>query len=352
MTSKKASPFRLLLLGYGHVARALLPLLAARGAWLARELGVRPLISGVGSRSQGFFIFPAGLDVGSLVQESGPLMSLQPPGPRVETAEAFLYAGKSVGADVLIELTTLNPLDGQPALDHIRMALQAGMHVITANKGPIAYGLAELQKLAHAHDAQFRFESAVLDGLPLMNLSEYTLPAVDIQAFRALLNTTSSLVLSMIEEGQSLDEALARAQQLGIAEADPWHDLDGWDAVMKTTILANTLLEGHLLPHMVERAGIRDLSPDEVRAAARSGTPIRLVSQARRDRDDVIASVHPQRIQPDDILRVGTGMTGIISLETGAMGPITLVEHEPTVQQTAYGVFSDLVNIVRRRQGS
>jgi len=143
----------------------------------------------------------------------------------------------------------------------------------------VAFAQSELQALAHHHHTHFRFESTVMDGFPLINLAQFTLQGVGIRSFRALLNTTSSLVLSMIEQGYTRDEAIAKAQKLGIAEADPWYDLDGWDAVMKTTILANTLLEGQLKPHMVERVGIRDLTPDQICAAALANTPFRLVSQ-------------------------------------------------------------------------
>jgi homoserine dehydrogenase len=268
----------------------------------------------------------------------------------VENAQEFIQAGKLVGATLLIELTTLNPQSGQPALNHIRSALQAGMDVITANKGPIAHAQAELQVMAQLHNAQLRFESTVMDGLPIFNLAQFTLQAAGIQSFRALLNATSSLVLSMIEQGHSLEEAIQRTQALGIAEADPWHDLDGWDAVMKTTILANTLLEGRLTPHMVKRVGIRDLAPEDIRAAALAGSPIRLVSQASREGGILTAEVQPRNISTEDILHAGRGTSSVISLETEAMGTITLVEHETSTLQTAYGVLSDLITILQQQR--
>ena len=342
-------PLRLLILGYGHVAQAFLPLLASRSEWLGRDSGIRPMITGIGSRSRGLFIYPFGINADLLAREQDPLRWFSSEGNRVENFEAFIQAGKSAGASLFIELTTLNPQDGQPALMHIRKALEAGMDVITANKGPVAFAQVELQSLARRHDVQFRFESAVMDGLPLINLAEFTLPAVGIQSFQAILNSTSTLVLHMIEQGYSRDEAIIKAQQIGVAEVDPWYDLDGWDAVMKTTILANTLLEGQLTPQMVEREGIRNLTSDEICAAALAGSPIRLVSQAHRKHGVLFAEVRPRRISSDEMLHVGKGTTSVISLETEAMGTITLVEHEPGTTQTAYGVLSDLITIVRQR---
>ena len=337
------------MLGYGHVAQALLPLLASRSEWFGNELGCRPVISGIGTRSKGYFIHEIGIDVNELATEADPLQRFLSRAQKVANAESFIRAGKNAAATVLLELTSLNPRDGQPALMHIRNGLQAGLDVITANKGPVAFAQAELQALAGHHAVQFRFESTVMDGLPLINLNQFTLPGVGIRSFRALLNTTSSLVLSMIEQGFTLKEAIARAQQLGIAEADPWYDLDGWDAVMKTTILANNLLDGRLTPNMVQREGIRNLTPDDICSAALASTPLRLVSRAYYDSSQLIAEVYPQMIGKDDILHVGQGTTSVISIETEAMGTITLVEHDPEVIQTAYGVLSDLITIVRQR---
>jgi homoserine dehydrogenase len=342
-------PLRILILGYGHVAQAFLPLLASRSEWLGRESGIRPVITGMGSRSRGLFIYDNEINADLLAREQDPLSWLSSAGTRMENFDTFIQAGKKAGASLFIELTTLNPQDGQPALRHILKAIESGMDVITANKGPVAYAQRELQSLARRNDVQFRFESAVMDGLPLINMAEFTLPAVGIQSFKATLNSTSTLVLNMIEQGYAIDEAIVKAQEIGIAETDPWYDLDGWDAVMKTTILANSLLEGNLTPKMVEREGIRNLTVDEICAAALAGSPYRLVSQAHRKKGVLFAEVRPRRISSDDTLRIGKGTTGVISIETQAMGTITLVEHEPAVVQTAYGVLSDLITIQRQR---
>lgn len=342
-------PLRILILGYGNVTRAFLPLLAARSEWIGRELGLRPVISGLGSRSQGLYIHAGGIGATQFARESDPLRWFKQGGTRVENASQFIESGKAAGASLFIELTTLNPINGQPALSHIRKALDLGLDVITANKGPVAHAQQELQQLARQRQREFRFESSVMDGLPLINLAEFTLPAVGIRSFRALLNSTSNLVLNLVEQGYSQNEAIRRAQEIGVAEADPWYDLDGWDAVMKTTILANTLLDGELAPSMVEREGIRHLTPDDICSAALAGSPYRLVSEVHRKYGIVTAEVHPRRIGADDILRVAQGLSGIISLDTEAMGTITLIEHTPTTLQTAYGVLSDLITIQRHR---
>ena len=337
---------RLLLLGYGNVARAFLPLLASRSAWMEQKLDIRPLICGIGSRRSGFFVHPAGIAAESFRSEADPLQLLSPGGKPCNDALSFIQAGHAAGADVLVELTTMNPADGEPALTHLRRALEAGMDAITANKGPIAHAGEMLHTLARQQSVQLRYESAVMDGLPLLNLAEFTLPAVGIRGFRGLLNATSGIVLGQVEQGRSLEEAIQVAQQLGVAEANPWHDLDGWDATLKTTILANAWLSARLMPGQIERTGIRDLSQAEIVTAARAGTPIRLVGSARITDGVSSATVRPERLRPGDPLFSGKDL-GLITLETEAMGAITLIEHDTGVLQTAYGVLSDLVVILR-----
>lgn len=335
------------------MARALLPLLTSRSEWIGSTYGLHPTICGIGTRSQGYYLHPQGIDARALAEAEQPVQWFNAQSQPVLDADDFIRQGKASGASLLIELTTLNPRDGQPALQTIRSALQSSMDVVTANKGPAAYAGADLRELARRNNVQFRYESTVMDGLPLINLAEFTLPAVGTRAFRAILNTTSSLVLHLIERGFSLEEAIGQAQQLGIAEADPWYDLDGWDAAMKTTILANTFfstrMTSPMTPPMVSRTGIGDITRDEILTAAAAGTPIRLVSSARYHNGIVTADVSPCRISSNDILHVATSTTSVISLETEAMGTITLVEHEPMVIQTAYGVLSDVITVLRQR---
>lgn len=354
-------PLRILLLGFGNVAQAFVPLLASRAGWLEQTLGIRPLICGIGTRSQGFFIDPEGIEPSQLVH--GSVSGFKRRARSVRDADAFVEEGRACGAALLIELTALHPSDGQPALNHIRAALQAGMDVVTANKGPLAHALSELEALARLHHVHLRFESAVMDGLPLMNLAQFTLPAVGFLSFRALLNATTSLVLHLIEQGHSSEQAVSKAQESGIAEADPTYDLDGWDAVMKTTILANILLcdsfsaanspnsLSPITPAQVKRAGIRSLSLEEIREANKRGTPLRLVSQACIRQGEIIAEVRPQAVMSHDPLSAGSnGATSVITMETQAMGTITLIEHEPTVMQTAYGVLSDMITIQQEKR--
>ena len=177
-----------------------------------------------------------------------------------------------VPADVLVEVTTLDPRTGQPATAHVRQALARGMHVVTANKGPVAFAHASLGRLAARKNRLFLHEGAVMDGTPVFNLAERCLRGALIVGFRGTLNSTTNLVLSRMEEGLSLDRAVREAQGLGIAEADPRNDLEGWDAAVKACALANALMGASVRPAQVRRRGILAVTASDVRRALRSGS--------------------------------------------------------------------------------
>ena len=131
---------------------------------------------------------------------------------------------------------------GQPAVDHIRAALNHGAHAITANKGPIVHAYRELRDLAAKQGKRFLFESTVMDGVPIFSLFDQ-LPAIHLQGFHGILNSTTNVILSQMEQGLSFDEALKKAQALGVAETDATHDIDGWDAAVKTAALITVLMD-------------------------------------------------------------------------------------------------------------
>ena len=173
------------------------------------------------------------------------------------------------GRVVVIETTVLDAERGEPATSHVRNALAAGAHVVTANKGPAAFAYHELAALADRAGRAWRFESAVMDGVPVFSLVADAMPAIRVSAFRGVVNTTCGYILAAIERGVPFADALAEMQRPGIAEADPSLDVDGWDAAAKAAALANVLLDARITPHDVDRAGIRDLDPAALAPTAR-----------------------------------------------------------------------------------
>ncbi|MBF6591089.1 MAG: homoserine dehydrogenase, partial [Ktedonobacterales bacterium] len=253
-------------------------------------------------------------------------------------------------ADVLIEVTTLDPATGQPALDAIRSALTAGKHVVTANKGPIAHGYRELRALADMRGVALRFESTVMDGTPIFSMVEASLPATTIDAFRGLLNSTSNYVLGRMAQGETLEGAVASAQRIGIAEADPSNDLEGWDAAVKATVLANVLMGADLRPQEVTREGLGAEAIRQAHRALLPGQTLKQVVEARREGGDVVARVALAALPPSDLFAHLSGMEAALRLTTDTLGELTLVEGDGGPGQTALGVLADIVAVARAQR--
>lgn len=238
-------------------------------------------------------------------------------------------------------MSTLDVRSGQPALDHVRDALRSGMHVVTANKGPIAHAHRELEGLASERGRALRFEATLADDLPVFNLVRYALPAARILGLRGIVNSTTNFILSEVARGTSFARALSRAQQLGIAERDPANDLEGWDAAAKATILAGVLLGSRIRISDVEREPITATVGRRAAAAARRGRRVRPIVTVTRDR----AAFGPATIASADPLFAVDGFSMGLEIETDVAGKIVVSLHDPHVEQTAYALLADLVDI-------
>jgi homoserine dehydrogenase len=249
-------------------------------------------------------------------------------------------------ADVLFEATSLNVKDGQPARDHIRDALEHGAHAITANKGPIVHAYRELRDLARARGKKFLFESTVMDGVPIFSLFEQ-MPAIHLQGFHGILNSTTNVILSEMEQGLSFDEALKKAQALGVAETDASHDIDGWDAAVKTAALITVLMDIPVRLEDIEREGIRELSPNALRNAKRDGWPFKLVCRASRTPSGVKATVHLEKVLNTQPMGRIAGTSSYVYFETDIFPGLAITEENPSLHATAYGLVADFVRAVK-----
>jgi homoserine dehydrogenase len=249
-------------------------------------------------------------------------------------------------ADVLFEATSLNVENGQPAIDHIRAALNHGAHAITANKGSIVHAYSELRDLAASKGRRFLFESTVMDGVPIFSLFDQ-LPAIHLQGFHGILNSTTNVILSQMEQGLSLDEALKKAQELGVAETDATHDIDGWDAAVKTAALITVLMDTPIRLDQIAREGIRDLTPQAVRNAKRDGWPFKLVCRARRTENGIDASVKPEKVLSTQPMAKITGTSSYVYFETDIFPGLAITEENPGLYATAYGLLADFVRAVK-----
>ncbi|MCC6367307.1 MAG: homoserine dehydrogenase [Bryobacterales bacterium] len=316
----------LALVGYGNVGKAFARLLARKHAQFPFR------IVGIHTARHGAAMDPHGLAVEPSF------------GPSAASIDEFLERS---GAEVVFELTPLNPSTGEPAISHIRAAFTRGMHVVTANKGPVAHAYADLRDEALRAGVQFRFESTVMDGAPVFNLVRETMPGVEILGFAGVLNSTTNIVLEAMETGRTLEEGVETARKMGIAETDVSYDLDGWDAAAKTAALANVLMDGRVTPLDVDTRGIRRQTPEKLAELMTKGKTVRLVSRTHRGKEGLKMRVRAEVLDVTDTLAAARGTSSFLLLETDLMGTLGVFESNPGVEQTAYGLFSDLVDIAR-----
>jgi len=331
----------------GAVGRAFLRLLLRTQARLAREERLALRVTGVASRTRGVHARASGFAPADLVRLPWKRAHMACPEAAPPPGDPRLEWILRVPADVLVEATPLSPRTGQPALTYLETALARGLHVVTANKGPIAWGWTRLQRAAERTGARLYYEGTALDGLPVFSLRGEALAACRVLAFRGILNSTTQYLLQEVERGRRASAALAEMQERGIAEADPRLDLEGWDSALKVAVLANALLGGPLRPDRVRRRGIERLTEASIRRAAQEGRPWRLVAEGGRDGGRLWGRVAPQRLGPEDPLAHLHGTTNALTLVTDPLGEITLIEVEPDLQQTAAAVLMDLVRLGR-----
>ncbi|MCX8453678.1 homoserine dehydrogenase [Paenarthrobacter ureafaciens] len=335
--------YNLALIGFGGVNRALAQLIVddpSRFAALGFELRVVAITD---------------LGFGSLVQGDGINLTEVLSMPRGSSFEGLAGGSsdprneqviKDSPAEIIVEATFTSPVDGEPAVSHVRWALGAGKHVVTTNKGPVALFGKELTDLARRNGVTFEYEGAVMSGTPVIRLAKKLLGGLELSAVQGILNGTSNYVLGRMEDGLTLDKAIAEAQALGYAEADPTADIGGSDVRLKVAILANELLGANLQPTEVETTGIQGISSDDVADALAHGKHWKLIGEARRDSDGgVSASVRPVALAADHPLAGIAGATNAVSFTTDLLGAYTVSGPGAGRVETAYALISDIIAV-------
>ncbi len=338
--------YKLALLGFGNVGQAFARLLQRKRDILRDEYGTGFTITGIATARHGIAIQSAGIDIDQALQLIHSGSTLDSLSAQPTPADPIEFICNS-GADVLFENTPVNYVDGQPAVGYLRAALEAGMHAITANKGPVVHAYRELTDLAACYGRRFFFESAVMDGAPIFSLFRHSLPAVDLLGFTGILNSTTNLILTRMESGESFAQAVAYAQSIHIAETDPSGDIDGWDAAVKVSALVTVLMGLPLKPAQVERTGIRNLTAEDILQARQQGKRWKLVCSAHRKGQQVIASVAPQLVGSESPLYGVNGTSSIVTFESDVLPQLSIVEGNPGPETTAYGLLADFINAVR-----
>ena len=342
--------YKLAFIGFGNVARSLVRLLERKRDLLNQEYDITYSVTGIATGRHGFAVNPDGLDVQQamvLVENKEtifPLSSLP-----VHDSLAVIQESQ---ADFMFENSPVNYDTGQPAIEHAKAALNAGMHVSTANKGTVVHAFQELMALAKSNNKRFMFESTVLGGTPVFSTFREAMPGAELISFKGLINATTNMILSRMEEGESFVDAVKYCQSIGLAETDPSGDVDGWDASIKVAALATVLMNTPLKPQNVDRKGIGEITFEMVNQAKLDGKRWKLVASAERVENQINARVAPELVDASSPLYGMMGSSTGLTFRTDVLPDysVTVSEREGMKggpEETAYGLFADFVNIAR-----
>jgi homoserine dehydrogenase len=338
---------KIALIGCGTVARGLLEILSSKSTSLKEDYDFEPKVVAVNDKMKGSLLAPEGLDLGRLIKvlDAGqPLDAYLGGKPNGAAKLDPLETIERSGADTVAELTFTDIKTGEPATSYIKKAIREGKHVVTSNKGPAALHYAELQKLAESGKVYFGIEGTVMSGTPVFSLCRSGFAGNSIREVKGILNGTTNFILSQMEaEGMEYAEALALAQKLGYAEADPTADVEGFDALAKIVILSNVLMGGSLTPADVKRQGITRISKPDVVQAAKEGYRYKLVAQARATGGGVEASVSPRKLPLSDPLTGVMGAQNALTFELDLLGPVTIQGPGAGKMPTGYAILADLL---------
>jgi homoserine dehydrogenase len=333
---------KLALIGFGTVGQGLAEILRDKGALLAAEHNFNAEIVAVVTQNRGTLYHPDGLDIPSLLTaiQKGHL-NHYPDIPDLTRDWDALTIIRECNADVMVESSHTNLQTAQPALDYCYAAFDSGKHVVLANKGPVAVAYHDLKERARQAGKRLLFEGTVMAGTPSIRLAMEALAGCTIREARGILNGTTNYILTQMENGMSYADALAGAQRLGYAEADPSGDVDGWDAAGKVIILAAALFNKKLTFADMSVTGICGISAADVTAAKAAGEKWKLIAQVTPEE----GSVAPARVPLNNPLAAVSGATNAITFSTDLLGDVTLVGAGAGRLQTGFALLSDLIHI-------
>ena len=328
---------RIILCGFGVVGQSFAKLLESRSEDLYARYGLKPRIVGVFDRN-GSAIDTSGLDINRLIDVKKKSNSVKEYSDAKNDASSIDMIN-DLEAEVLIETTQSNYKDAEPGMTHIVNAMKRGMHVISANKGPLALAFPSLMELADYNRVLFRFSGTVGGGTPILDFARNSLRGERIVSFDGILNGTTNYILTNMADGMSFNDALSDAKQKGYVEADESLDLDGLDAAAKLVILANWIMRMKVTMPDIKRTGIRDIDSSDIKRAAEKNCAIKLIASCNKE-----LKVEPKEIAVDDPLCV-SGTLNAISFTSEHSGTQTIIGRGAGGIETASSILRDLIDI-------
>jgi len=334
---------KLALVGFGNVGQGLAEILSKKAALLREKFDIDVRIVAICDLYKGSIADPDGFDPQALldhVNEKGDLKEFPAPDSGWDARETI----KNSNANVLVELAFTDLKTGEPALSHMIQALESGMHVSTANKGPAALHFPKLLELSRAHGGEIGVEGTVMSGTPALAMGNNMLAAAGITRIQGILNGTTNYILGEMENGADYADALKDAQAKGYAEADPAGDVDGHDAAAKVVILANLMMDQKMSMADVSCVGISGVTRSEIESAQTKNQRWKLIGTIENVNGQIEGSVKPVKLDSTHPLYGVGGATNAITYSTDLLGDVTLIGPGAGRIETGYAIIGDILS--------
>lgn len=336
---------RLILCGFGKVGKAFATLVAERKHQIGRKYGLNWELAAVVDVGGAAVSKQDVLPINKLLSHTGK-------GGTVETFPGYGIPGisgteviSSHKADVLVETTPTNLIDGQPGWGHMQAALERGIDIVSANKGPLVLYYRELHELAKAKGRHIFMSAATAAALPTLDVGMLCLAGSQVISIEGILTGTTNYILTRMHKDKcAYDTALQEAQGLGIAETDPSLDVEGWDTRNKLFLIANRIFEKYFDLKDVKVAGITDILTEDIEKASSDGKVVKLVGTARLEKGAVKLKVEPQALEMDHPLAAVNYSEKGISYLTDTMGKITVIGGKSSPVGAAAALIKDLIH--------
>lgn len=339
--------FKIAFIGFGVVGQGLVEILVKERNLLKRRYGLEFKVVAISDKQKGSVYNPNGLDLPrllELVKSSGKIDGYDGGTKGWDSIKTIT----DTNANLIVEVSWTDINTGEPAISHVKSALNNGKHIVMTNKGPVALAAKELLELAKKNGVEMRFEGTVLSGTPVINLGVRNLAGAGISAVQGIVNGTTNYILTEMEKGLSYSEALKRAQELGYAESDPTADVEGYDALAKILILANVVLGGQLTKNHIPCQGITKITKNYIENAKAEGKRWKLIAAAKLKEDGFVeAYVKPEKIALDHPLASVMGPTNAITYTTKYLGDVTIIGPGAGKAATGYALLTDILDIHR-----
>ncbi|MDO4218783.1 MAG: homoserine dehydrogenase [Synergistaceae bacterium] len=337
---------KIALVGCGNVGTAFIELLAEKRNELKNKFGFFFSLVMVSDKIKGTICNKNGFDIDELVLALHEEHNLS----HFEQAKGnFQEVLLASGANFLAECTPTDFETGEPGMSHIKFALDNGISVSTTNKGPIALAIDDLKQIADGHGAKIFCEGTVLSGTPLLDLLKNGLAGCEILEVQGILNGTTNFILSQMEQGQTYEAALKKAQLLGFAEANPRQDVEAFDPAGKVLVLAKLIYGINVDFNSIKRIGITHVTKEMIEIAAKNNHRIKLIAGIHRDINGLHLYVMPRELENTHPLASVNGATNAITLTTDNLGDITLIGPGAGRRETGQALLHDLIEFARTK---